>query len=165
MDSGENYQDENERDDNFHPTIRIMGEERTVHENLGVQRVKLRVQLLDPPEPLNMNVSRYNEILNSWLNRTFTALLESAKSKLNINPRDKVGLVFRKSDNDTFSLSFRRFDQYNAALITSAISRILPYDMPLMKMVVFHEKISQKCFPTLMKEREEDTFVGMIGSR
>lgn len=125
MDSGENYQDEHESDDNFHPTIRILGEERTVHENLGIQRVKLRVQLLNPPEPLHMDVSRYNEILNSWLDRTFTALLESAKSKLSINPRDKVGLVFRKSDNDTFSLSFRRFDQYNAAIITSAISRIL----------------------------------------
>lgn len=51
--------------------------------------------------------------------------LSTANTRLNIRPSDKVGIKFSRSENDSFSLSFRRFDQYSAELITSSISRVL----------------------------------------
>lgn len=57
--------------------------------------------------------------------------------ELNIRPSDKVGIKFIRNENDTFSLSFRRFDQYSASLITSSISRILQSNAQFL----FHENL------------------------
>lgn len=73
----------------------------------------------------NSNLNSYNRMLREWLDRAFTALLQTASSRINIRPSDKVGLKFMRSNTDSFSISFRRFDQYSPELITSSISRIL----------------------------------------
>lgn len=108
----------------FLPIIRVLGEEQREIRSLGVERLKLKIRFLNPPER-DDDLSEYNRVLSGWLDRAFTALLQTAGSRLDIRPSDKVGIKFIRGDYDTFSLSFRRFDQYSTSVIISSISRIL----------------------------------------
>lgn len=122
---GNNIEENLENDGEFLPIIRILDEEHREMRNLGVERLKLRVKFLNPPERNESDLPSYNRVLSGWLDRAFTALLHTAGSRLNIRPSDRVGLQFIRGDYDTFSISFRRFDQYSSSVIISAISRIL----------------------------------------
>lgn len=115
----------NDEGEEFLPIIRILGEERREFRSLGVERLKLRLQFLNPPDRVENNISEYDRILSGWLDRAFTALLSTAKNTLSIRSSDKVGIKFISAENDSFSLSFRRFDQYSASLITASKSRLL----------------------------------------
>lgn len=109
----------------FLPIIHILGEEQREMRNLGIERLKLKIKLLNPPQREDNNITEYNRVLSGWLDRAFTALLQTIESRLNVRPSDKVGIKFIRGDYDSFSLSFRRFDQYSSNVIIAAISRIL----------------------------------------
>lgn len=125
MNNDDEESDEDEEE--LLPIIRIIGEVRRQFQRLGVERLTLKLQFLNPPQNRieNNNINEYNRILSGWLHRAFTALLSTANTRLNIRPSDKVAIKFVRSENDSFSLSFRRFDQYSPSLIISSISRLL----------------------------------------
>lgn len=72
-----------------------------------------------------MDLSEYNNLISEWLDRAFTTLLMMSRNRLNIRPQDKVGISFIRNSDDRFSMSFRRFDQYDSHVIISAIARVL----------------------------------------
>lgn len=116
----------NQNSDQFYPTIQIIDQHKTSISNLGVDRIKIRIKFLNPPKMGDdINLHTLNNILGGWLERTFSTLLETIRARLNILPQDKVGISFARNTNDSFSISFRRFDQYNADVIISALSRVL----------------------------------------
>lgn len=63
--------DDEEIDDEFLPIIRILGEERREFQRLGVERLTLRLQFLNPPVRGENNIGDYNRILSGWLHRAF----------------------------------------------------------------------------------------------
>lgn len=123
---GRGLNNQSESDDGeFHPTIRVLGEETRQFNNLGIDRVRMRLQFLNPPERGTTSLESYNILLSDWLNRAFNVLLSIIPSRLRVRPQDKVGISFTRSSSDSFSLSFRRFDQYNPLVLLSHISRVL----------------------------------------
>lgn len=116
---------EEERDGEFLPTIEIINEERNVNSELRYNRIRVRTRFLNPPNRDSVSIENFNNILKNWLDRTFTTLLNTVESRLNIRPHDKVGIMFTRNEHDSFGLSFRQFDQYTSDLIISHISRVL----------------------------------------
>ena len=61
----DNIDDNNE----YMPTVRILGERTRHFPNLGIDRNILRIQFVDPPEMGNMEIRAYNRVLSNWLHR------------------------------------------------------------------------------------------------
>lgn len=79
----------------------------------------VRIELRFENPPLN-NVEE-------WLKRCISELLAIAAHELKIAPQDRVGIIFNNTNNAraNFSISFRRFDQYNADVVLDALERII----------------------------------------
>lgn len=66
-----------------------------------------------------------------WLKNCFAELLSMAAFELKIDPQDRVGFVFTNMSHARahFSISFRRFDQYNSDVILNALEKIMQSNM------------------------------------
>lgn len=65
--------------------------------------------------------------LENWMKMCFTQLLSIAQHRLDIEPQDRVGIAFQniECDKTSFNISFRRFDQYSAEVVLSALAIVL----------------------------------------
>lgn len=99
--------DEEINESEFLPVIRIIDEEQREIRNLGVDRIKLKIKFLNPPEISREDMDEYNRVISGWLDRAFTALLSTAGSRLNIRPSDKVGIKFTRGNEDNIKLCKR----------------------------------------------------------
>lgn len=65
--------------------------------------------------------------VEKWLRQCINELLNIVAIELEISPRDRVGFVFTNTNNVkvNFSISFRRFDQYNADVILNELEKII----------------------------------------
>lgn len=121
----DNEAETEEDEENFLPTVRVIDEVRSSVENLEIERVKLKLAFIDPPQQGNMSFEEYNTLLTDWLDRSFITVLRIAESRLSIAPLDRVGFKFKNGDQDNFSISFRPFNQYSSNVILSSIARVL----------------------------------------
>lgn len=125
-DSDDGDSDSDTSDDNdFIPTIRILNERTRHFRNLGVDRISLQFQFLNPPERENMDVRIFNRVLRNWLYRAFYTMLEMSASRLSIRPTDKVGISFSRRNNDSFNFSFKQFNQYSPEHIIQHLSKLI----------------------------------------
>lgn len=65
--------------------------------------------------------------MEEWMTACFNQLLLMISDILKISPQDRVGFSFENAENDkiNFYISFRRFDQYTADVIMSALNNVL----------------------------------------
>lgn len=65
--------------------------------------------------------------LEGWIRNCLSDLLLCIKSELQVEPQDRVGFVFTNNNNVkiSFSISFRRFDQYTADVLLAELSRVI----------------------------------------
>lgn len=114
-----------ENEQSFMPTVQIIEEVRSSIPNLNIERFKLKLNFINPPQMENLTFNEYNTVLTGWLNRAFTTILQLAENRLNIRALDRVGFKFTNGQYDNFAVSFRPFNQYSSDVLLASISRVL----------------------------------------
>lgn len=92
---------------------------RDVREYTNLQAAGIRLEMrFNNPDLSN---------INGWMDNAILEMIATIRDELNIQPQDRVGFSFNNDTNNyiDFSLSFRRFDQYNSTLILSALENVL----------------------------------------
>lgn len=99
--------------------LTILNQETRTYKQLGASGMRLTMCFNQPP-PVGYNYE-------TWLHDGVTKLLELIRVTLNIQPQDYVGMIFNNENSirTDFSISLRRFDQYDAELIFSQLSSVL----------------------------------------
>lgn len=114
-----------EPDDQSVPTFSIISEQLNRYENMQISGLKVRIRFNEPPIINSLNDLEIRNLLLVWLHQSFNSFLEYVKSRLDIQPHDKVGFKFLSTDRPSFNISFRRFDQYSTELILDSISALV----------------------------------------
>lgn len=92
------------------------------YKNLGASGLKIKLRFLNPPDN---NDELTGEMVKEWLHRSFTSLLAYVLAVLEIEPQDQVGFKFLSEERESFSISFRRFDQYTADTLLDGLARLI----------------------------------------
>lgn len=101
----------------FGRIVQVVDKNVRHYRELGVSGLRLEVKFQNP-SPSNVE---------EWLEKCISELLSIASSELEIEPQDRVGLVFTNTNNVRahFSISFRRFDQYSPEVILAALEKVI----------------------------------------
>lgn len=101
----------------FGRIVQILDKNVRHYRELGASGLRLEVKFHHPPMAA----------VEAWIHTGVSELLSIAAVELEIEPQDRVGLVFTNTNHTKahFSISFRRFDQYNADVILNALEYVL----------------------------------------
>lgn len=99
--------------------VTIINQEVRTYRQLGASGVRIDMHFNQPP-PVGYNYER-------WLNDGIIKLLELLRTMLNIQSQDYVGMIFNNENSvrSDFSISLRRFDQYDAELIFTQLNNVM----------------------------------------
>lgn len=124
LSGNENIDDENDiqiglGDDDPISRINIISATRRDYPRFGASGLRLEMKFNNPP-PNCPN-------LELWLALAIIELLELIRLTLEIQPQDWVGLNFNNANcvRSSFSISFRRFDQYTTDLVFTSLVSVL----------------------------------------
>lgn len=101
----------------FGHLIHIIDKNIRTYKTLNANGIRLKLKFKNPPL---INVEE-------WLKKCIAELLSIASSELRIAAQDRVGLIFTNTNNvkANFSISFRRFDQYNPDVILTDLENVI----------------------------------------
>lgn len=97
--------------------VDILNKNKRIYNRLNAAGMRLEVKFKQPK----------SEDICDWLMQCFSELLSLVEEELNIEPQDKVGIVFNNTNNTRadFCISFRPFSQYSPELILFAIEKLI----------------------------------------
>lgn len=121
--SQSNENDDDELQDQSGTLVNIISSYKREYRSLNVSGLRLELKFRTPSIDSLSNMTK----IMQWLHQCFVEVLNIIEIELEIQPHDRVGLVFNNTNNvkSDFSLSFRPFNQYSADSILSEIEHVI----------------------------------------